>query len=107
MVSLAKGPPEEKCEEAKGDVPTLRIWPIPKENHVRCEPSEELLPICLVFVALLSLTVTAEPKSPPKRAMILVFDQMRAEYIDRFDMTNFKRAQAIGTDIRERYRGAP
>ena len=32
----------------------------------------------------------------PKRAMVLVFDQMRAEYIERFDMKNFKRAQAMG-----------
>ena len=28
----------------------------------------------------------------PKRAVILVFDQARAEYPDRFDLPNFKRA---------------
>lgn len=28
--------------------------------------------------------------------MVLVFDQMRSEYIDRFDMKNFKRARAKG-----------
>ena len=32
----------------------------------------------------------------PKRVMILVFDQTRADYIDRFDLKNLKRAQAMG-----------
>ena len=32
--------------------------------------------------------------------MVLVFDQMRAEYIDRFDLKNFQRARAMGVDFR-------
>lgn len=35
----------------------------------------------------------------PKRAMVLVFDQMRAEYIDRFDLPNFQRAQKMGLNF--------
>lgn len=31
--------------------------------------------------------------------MVLVFDQMRAEYIDRFDLPNFKRAQKMGLNF--------
>ncbi len=31
--------------------------------------------------------------------MILVFDQMRAEYISRFDLPNFKRAQRLGVNF--------
>ncbi len=48
--------------------------------------------LCLVSPA------AAEPKTP-RRAMILVFDQMRAEYIDRFDLPNFKRAQRMGLNF--------
>lgn len=47
----------------------------------------------LLFFALLTQNVLADP---PRRAMVLVFDQMRAEYVDRYDMTNFKRARALG-----------
>ena len=35
----------------------------------------------------------------PKRLMILVFDQMRAEYIERFDLPHFKRAQKMGLNF--------
>ena len=38
----------------------------------------------------------AQPPTPPTRVMVLVFDQMRAEYIDRFELPNFRRAQALG-----------
>ncbi len=31
--------------------------------------------------------------------MVLVFDQMRAEYIDRFELSNFQRAQALGVNF--------
>lgn len=37
--------------------------------------------------------------------MVLVFDQMRAEYIERFDLPNFKRAQALGVNFDNGYVG--
>ena len=32
--------------------------------------------------------------------MVLVFDQMRAEYIDRFELKNFQRARKLGVDFK-------
>jgi type I phosphodiesterase/nucleotide pyrophosphatase len=45
------------------------------------------------------LTIHSALADTPKRAMVLVFDQMRAEYIDRFDLPNFKRAQQMGLNF--------
>lgn len=50
-----------------------------------------------VFLCLLS-SAPAQPNTP-RRAMILVFDQMRAEYIERFELPNFKRAQRMGLNF--------
>lgn len=50
----------------------------------------------LILLWLLTLAVAADT---PKRGMILVFDQMRADYIDRFDLKNFKRAQSMGLNF--------
>jgi hypothetical protein len=59
--------------------------------------------LCVVFICLvLSQACWADP---PKRAMVLVFDQMRAEYIDRFDLQNFKRAQTMGLNFDNGYVG--
>ena len=35
----------------------------------------------------------------PKRVLIVLFDQMRPEYADRFDMKNFKRVRDAGTNF--------
>lgn len=51
----------------------------------------------LIAALLLMVPGLAEP---PRRAMVLVFDQMRPEYIDRYDLKNFKRARAMGVDFR-------
>ena len=37
--------------------------------------------------------------STPKRVLIVLFDQMRPEYADRFDMKNFKRVRDAGTNF--------
>jgi Type I phosphodiesterase / nucleotide pyrophosphatase len=53
--------------------------------------------LCLSLTFLcLSLPSLADS---PNRAMVLVFDHMRAEYIDRFDLPNFKRAQSLGLNF--------
>ncbi len=49
----------------------------------------------LLLLFLLAMSTSSWAKSP-RRAMILVFDQMRAEYIERFELPNFRRAQAMG-----------
>lgn len=41
----------------------------------------------------------------PRRAMVLVFDQMRAEYIDRFELPNFRRAREMGLTFDNGYVG--
>ena len=55
----------------------------------------------IILAFLLLCMVSPAPAEPnvPRRAMILVFDQMRAEYIDRFDLPNFKRAQRMGLNF--------
>jgi hypothetical protein len=41
----------------------------------------------------------------PTRVLIVLFDQMRPEYADRFDMTNFKRLRDRGTNFKNAYLG--
>ena len=45
-----------------------------------------------------------KPKTP-KRVLIVLFDQMRPEYADRFGMTNFKKLRGEGTDFDKAYLG--
>jgi hypothetical protein len=61
------------------------------------------------FAALMA-TVTLGSAQPPApggidRVMILVFDQMRPDYIDRFDLPNFKRVRAASRYYPEAYVG--
>lgn len=41
----------------------------------------------------------------PTRVLIVLFDQMRPEYADRFNMTNFKRLRRQGTNFEDAYLG--
>ena len=41
----------------------------------------------------------------PDHVMVLVFDQMRPDYIDRFGMRNFQQLRASGRDYRQAYVG--
>lgn len=50
----------------------------------------------VLILLILSLPGSAET---PRRAMVLVFDQMRPEYINRYDLKNFQRARALGVDF--------
>ena len=45
------------------------------------------------------------PKARPTHVLIVLFDQMRPEYADRFDMTNFKALRDGGTNFRNAYLG--
>ncbi len=50
---------------------------------------------CTTAPVLKQLPV-AQPSHRPKRMMVLVFDQLRPDLIDRFDMKNFKRLRSEG-----------
>jgi predicted AlkP superfamily pyrophosphatase or phosphodiesterase len=41
----------------------------------------------------------------PTKVLIVLFDQMRPEYADRFDMPNFRMLRAAGTNFRDAYLG--
>ncbi|MFA7483555.1 MAG: alkaline phosphatase family protein [Vulcanimicrobiota bacterium] len=60
--------------------------------------------ILTILLVLLSYPGTAQT-APPRRAMILVFDHMRAEYIDRFQLPNFQRARQLGLNFDNGYVG--
>lgn len=47
----------------------------------------------------------SKPSKKPDRLLFLVFDQMRPDYIDRFDLKNFKRLRAMGTNYKNAYVG--
>jgi type I phosphodiesterase/nucleotide pyrophosphatase len=65
--------------------------------------------ILLGLLVLLSLSACATPAAKqtaaPDHLMILVFDQMRADYIDRFGLENFKRLRASSRNYPEAYVG--
>ena len=48
---------------------------------------------------LVLLLIQSALAREPKRAMVLVFDQMRPEYIERFQLPNFQRAQRLGLNF--------
>src|SRR5262245_10108688 len=60
----------------------------------------------LMSVLLQSACVAQErPRAGLDHVMILVFDQMRPDYIDRFDLQNFKRLRASSRHYPEAYVG--
>src|SRR5688572_5567392 len=67
----------------------------------------------VLFTFLVALAMTAStcdrtpPPAPqaPDRVVILVFDQMRPDYIDRFDLGNFKRLRTAARNYPEAYVG--
>jgi len=69
-------------------------------------PALGLITAALVVGVLLVGAIGAEGKPKgPKRVLIVLFDQMRPEYADRFDMTNFERLRDQGTDFDKAYLG--
>ncbi len=71
------------------------------------------LPISVALVATLQAfegTGVARPSpgaaaAPPDHLMVMVFDQMRPEYVDRFDLKNFKSLRASARHYPDAYVG--
>ena len=64
--------------------------------------------VTLLIVGTLASATCARsgpPPSPPDHLLIMVFDQMRPDYIDRFDLQNFKRLRATSRHYPEAYIG--
>jgi hypothetical protein len=60
----------------------------------------------LAGVALVAGSVRADGKpKTPKRVLIVLFDQMRPDYPDRFGMTNVKKLRDEGTSFEDAYLG--
>ena len=45
------------------------------------------------LILILSFCLTAQAKKAPTHLVFMVFDQMRPDYIERFNLKNFKRLQ--------------
>src|SRR5262245_6193807 len=69
---------------------------------------------CIVFTAAAFLAASVylagsslfqQTPATPDHLMILVFDQMRPDYIDRFGLTNFKRLRETSRHYPEAYVG--
>jgi hypothetical protein len=61
----------------------------------------------LALVAALAGSATAAQaaSAPPKRVVIVLFDQMLSKYADQFAMPNFRRIRDAGTDFKHAYLG--
>lgn len=57
---------------------------------------KKTLLLSILFTVFSSNILAAAKK--PDHLMIMVFDQMRPDYIDRFDLKNFKRLRGMSTD---------
>ena len=65
-----------------------------------------LVTLVLAASALVFGSIGAEGKpKTPKRVLIVLFDQMRPEYADRFGMKNFKMLRKEGTNFDKAYLG--
>ena len=64
--------------------------------------------MALLICAALSTSCARTPPAPqsrPDHLLIMVFDQMRPDYIDRFDLTHFKRLRATSRHYPDAYVG--
>ena len=60
----------------------------------------------LTFLALTVFNLSGQAKTKtPDHLVFMVFDQMRPDYIDRFDLKNFKRLKKMGTNFPNAYVG--
>lgn len=64
-------------------------------------------PIALVIVAATSIGWAQRPlpRRAPDHVLLMVFDQMRPDYIDRFGLANFKRLRATSRNYPDAYVG--
>jgi len=62
--------------------------------------------LCVVFALMLgACTTELPPPSRPDHLLVMVFDQMRPDYIDRFNLQNFKRLRDSSRHYPEAYVG--
>src|SRR5688572_29031022 len=67
--------------------------------------------LCLILVAAAAVApaacsrAPAPPSAAPDRVVIMVFDQMRPDYIDRFNLEHFKRLRAAARHYPDAYIG--
>lgn len=73
------------------------------KNHNRSSV-RVLLGVLLVLTFLTALPLWAAVEKPT-HLLFLVFDQMRPDYVDRFDLKNFKRLRKMGTNYKNGYVG--
>jgi hypothetical protein len=64
-----------------------------------------LLPVVIVVTAACSTTAAAQARRAPDHLIVMVFDQMRPDYIDRFDLPNFKRLRSASRNYPDAYVG--
>ena len=62
--------------------------------------------VATLLVAGATTSEAAKPKpEPPKRVVIVLFDQMLPQYADEFDMPNYRKLRNGGTDFKNAYLG--
>src|SRR3954469_4364501 len=61
--------------------------------------------LSLVAALMGSAGVAEAVSPPPKRVVIVLFDQMLSQYADEFAMPNFRRVRDAGTDFKHAYLG--
>jgi len=59
----------------------------------------------MIVLTLLALTVCAAPPAKADHLVVLVFDAMRPDYVDRFDLPNFKRLRGLSREYVNGYVG--
>jgi hypothetical protein len=66
------------------------------------------LALALASIAALAMSVSAVQRTAPRtpdHVLLMVFDQMRPDYIDRFGLENFKRLRASSRNYPDGYVG--
>ena len=58
-----------------------------------------MLTLVAILLAL-SICLALSQRPVPDHLLLMVFDQMRPDYIDRFDLPNFKRLRAANISAR-------
>ena len=61
--------------------------------------------IVLILFLNFQLNAAESKKQTPTHLLFMVFDQMRPDYIERFDLKNFKRLRKMGTNYKNAYVG--
>jgi arylsulfatase A-like enzyme len=74
-------------------------------NRTRARLAALFVAVLLIVPAAASTGVAVAEDAPPNRVLIVLFDQMRPEYADQFDMPNFRSLRDAGTNFTKAYLG--